>query len=100
MEELFYFLLFAVIVGVNMLIKNKGFSGEKLPENPDLPEVSPEIQQVKPKIADKNLKKTQNPEVITPQKIEIQPKKFNFNKKSMRDAVIMKEILDSPLALR
>ena len=116
MEELLYLLLFAAIVGVNMLIKSKGFSGEKPSESPvfleeeiteeenseNLPE--PEIQQIQPKVIEKILAKPQ---------IQPAPQEKNQNAAAQppqpprkiqnvptQSAVIWKEILDLPVALR
>jgi hypothetical protein len=129
MEELLFFLLFLFIVGVNLLLKGKAafqkafdssspqkhvkslhkkvLSEQKYLRRSEkryssaVSQTCPQAQiQPQPAV---NVSRTQvstveYPKRALPQKTE--NKRFNFDKKSLKDAFVMKEILDFPLALR
>ena len=108
MEDLLYILLFVFIVGINLLIKNKGAIEKMF----DLP---PENEE---KYTKDIRKEVQSDSVISQPlsetKISAQNKSFEIQKpqnsvknsliflkgRTLKEAIILKEILDAPVGLR
>jgi len=109
MEDLLWFLLFAFIVGINVLARTKKATASSSSPKP-IPTIHRQVRSQQKAIRKKDFSYVEKKEyldvlpqqkqpvkqVIKPQQIKIVP----TQSVPLRDAIIWKEILDLPLALR